>query len=128
VAGRLAPQHPRFCGWALAVAEALVDGPREVAVVGAAADGRAQALWRTALQGTAPGAVVAFGDPAERPAVGLLAGKSLINGGPAAYVCRGFVCHAPVTDPAALAAAVGAQVGAPATTDMSGGAVAWRTT
>jgi uncharacterized protein YyaL (SSP411 family) len=124
VAGRLAPQHPRFCGWALAVAEALVDGPREVAVVGSADDGRAQALWRTALQGTAPGAVVAFGDPARRQAVGLLAGKSLINGGPAAYVCRGFVCHEPVTDPAALAAQVGAQ----ASTDMFGGALVWRTT
>ena len=30
--------HPRFAGWGLAVAEALVDGPREVAVVGAAGD------------------------------------------------------------------------------------------
>jgi uncharacterized protein YyaL (SSP411 family) len=106
VVGRLAERHPRFCGWGLAVAEALVDGPREVAVVGPAGDERSRALWRTALRATAPGAVVAFGDPNDRPAAGLLAGKPLVDGGPAAYVCRGFVCHAPVTDAAALGAQV----------------------
>lgn len=30
----LGPRAPRFIGWGLAVAEALLDGPREVAVVG----------------------------------------------------------------------------------------------
>ena len=35
---RAGPAHPRFAGWGLAVAEALLDGPREVAVVGAAGD------------------------------------------------------------------------------------------
>jgi len=109
VVSRLAEQYPRFCGWGLAVAEALVDGPREVAVVGPAGDERTRALWRTALRATAPGAVLALGDPQEEPTVGLLAGKRLVNGEPAAYVCRGFVCHAPVTDAAALAAQVSAR-------------------
>jgi hypothetical protein len=32
--GALAEKAPRFAGWGLAVAEALADGPREVAIVG----------------------------------------------------------------------------------------------
>jgi hypothetical protein len=112
VVARLGEEHPRFCGWGLAIAEALVDGPREIAVIGPAGDEQTRALWRTALLATAPGAVVAVGDPAQQPAVGLLEGKPLVNGRPAAYVCRGFVCHAPVTDPMALAAQVVARAAA----------------
>ncbi|MFF8725264.1 thioredoxin domain-containing protein [Streptomyces sp. NPDC015171] len=98
----LGPRVPRFIGWGLAVAEALLDGPREVAVVGPAlTDERTAALHRTALRGVAPGAVVACGTPGgdEFP---LLADRTLIDGAPAAYVCRGFVCDLPVTDPDAL--------------------------
>ncbi|KPI06081.1 hypothetical protein OK074_4305 [Actinobacteria bacterium OK074] len=97
----LGPRVPRFIGWGLAVAEALLDGPREVAVVGPSpADDATRALHRTALLGTAPGAVVAVGTPgtsdsAEFP---LLAGRPLVDGHPAAYVCRHFTCDAPVTD------------------------------
>lgn len=100
----LGPRVPRFVGWGLAVAEALLDGPREVAVVGpAGADERTAALHRTALLGTAPGAVVACGVP-DGEEFPLLAGRTLIDGAPAAYVCRGFVCDLPVTDPEALRA------------------------
>ncbi len=42
----LGPRVPRFIGWGLAVAEALLDGPREVAVVG---PGPADAAGATAL-------------------------------------------------------------------------------
>ncbi|MDT7840915.1 thioredoxin domain-containing protein [Streptomyces justiciae] len=94
----LGPRVPRFIGWGLAVAEALLDGPREVAVVGPALDDPAtRLLHRTALLGTAPGAVVAVG------AVGsdelpLLADRPLVGGEPAAYVCRNFTCDAPTTE------------------------------
>ncbi|MEV5232072.1 thioredoxin domain-containing protein [Streptomyces pseudogriseolus] len=103
----LGPRVPRFIGWGLAVAEAVLDGPREVAVVGRGVDDPATAeLHRTALLGTAPGAVVAVGTEGsdEFP---LLADRPLVDGAPAAYVCRNFTCDAPTTDPARLRAALG---------------------
>ncbi|MGW7361901.1 thioredoxin domain-containing protein [Streptomyces sp. NPDC054841] len=97
----LGPRAPRFIGWGLAVAEALLDGPREVAVVGPQGDPGARELHRAALLGTAPGSVVAAGEPdgGEFP---LLADRPLVDGQPAAYVCRRFVCAAPVTEVEAL--------------------------
>ncbi|MEU2711134.1 thioredoxin domain-containing protein [Streptomyces sp. NPDC007205] len=102
----LGPRVPRFIGWGLAVAEALLDGPKEVAVVGPdLADERTTALHRTALLGTAPGAVVAVG-VAESDEFPLLADRPLVAGAPAAYVCRHFTCDAPTTDPERLRAAL----------------------
>ncbi|AKJ11120.1 membrane protein [Streptomyces incarnatus] len=105
----LGPRVPRFIGWGLAVAEALLDGPREVAVVGPGLDEeRTAALHRTALLGTAPGAVVAVGtaDSDEFP---LLADRPLHHGEAAAYVCRNFTCDAPTPDPERLRAALGSR-------------------
>ncbi|MFB7912532.1 thioredoxin domain-containing protein [Streptomyces sp. NPDC056061] len=100
----LGPRVPRFIGWGLAVAEALLDGPREVAVAGPVGG----ALHRTALLGTAPGAVVAAGETggAEFP---LLADRPMADGTPTAYVCRRFVCDAPTTDAQELARRLGAR-------------------
>jgi uncharacterized protein YyaL (SSP411 family) len=95
---------PRFAGWGLAVSEAALDGPREVAVVGAADDEAARALRLEALRGTAPGLVVAAGAPGEPPVVPLLEGRGLRQGSAAAYPCRGFVCDLPVTEPEQLRA------------------------
>ena len=106
--GAIAAQAPRFAGWGLAVAEALADGPREVAVVGPAGDAGAAALHRTALAGTAPGLVVARGVPGEEVPQ-LLARRGLVGGRAAAYVCRGQVCDVPTTSVQELAAAVGAR-------------------
>jgi uncharacterized protein len=108
VAGRLAAQAPRFCGWGLAVAEAYVAGPLEVAVVGPADDPRTKALHRVALSATTPGTVVAAGDPADpaASAVPLLRDRPLVAGAPAAYVCRNFVCDLPRRDPDELARVV----------------------
>ncbi|MDX2646054.1 thioredoxin domain-containing protein [Streptomyces sp. PA03-1a] len=108
VVGALAGRVPRFIGWGLAVAEAALDGPREVAVVGPAGDAGTAALHRTALLGTAPGAVVAVGEPATDE-YALLADRPLLDGRPAAYVCRHFVCAAPTADPQALAEQLGAR-------------------
>ncbi len=110
VYGLLAEQHARFAGWGLAVAEALLDGPREVAVVGDREGEATRVLHRTALLGTAPGAAVAVGAPGD-DRVALLRGRPLVDGAPAAYVCRHFVCDRPTTDPAELAVALGVRPG-----------------
>ena len=102
----LGPRVPRFIGWGLAAAEALRDGPKEVAIVGPALhDGATKAMHRTALLGLAPGAVVAVGVP-ESDEFPLLADRSLVGGAPTAYVCRNFTCDAPTTDPEGLRTAL----------------------
>ena len=95
---------PRAAGWAAAVGEALLAGPLEVAVSGPAGPER-DALAAAARASTSPGAVVVVGEP-DAAGVPLLAGRPLLAGKPAAYVCRGFVCSAPVTDVSALGAAM----------------------
>jgi uncharacterized protein YyaL (SSP411 family) len=52
----------------------------------------AAAAWRH----RPPGAVVVAGQP-DAAGVPLLADRPLLDGRPAAYVCRGFVCDLPVT-------------------------------
>ncbi|WP_267243102.1 thioredoxin domain-containing protein [Streptomyces sp. PR69] len=99
----LGPRAPRFIGWGLAVAEALLDGPREVAVVGPEAEPATRELHRTALLAPAPGAVVAVGEAGGEPEFPLLRDRPLVGGLPAAYVCRNFTCDAPTTDASELA-------------------------
>lgn len=104
----LGPKAPRFIGWGLAVAEAWLDGPREVAVAGPVGG----ELHRTALLGRAPGAVVAAGEVADAGTeFPLLVDRPLVGGVPTAYVCRHFVCDAPTTDAAELAGKLGGKRG-----------------
>ncbi|MEV8309389.1 thioredoxin domain-containing protein [Streptomyces flavidovirens] len=100
----LGPRAPRFIGWGLAVAEAALDGPREVAVVGAGDDPLTKELHRVALLSGAPGAVVAVGE------VGSDEFPLLADRGAGAYVCRHFVCDAPTGDPAVLRERLGEAV------------------
>ena len=97
----IAARYPRAAGMGLAVAEAWLAGPAEIAVVGSPADERTRALHETALHAATPGAVLALGDGTQA-AVPLLTGRALVNGEPAAYVCRQFTCLAPVTTPEQL--------------------------
>ncbi|MFC6082354.1 thioredoxin domain-containing protein [Sphaerisporangium aureirubrum] len=94
----LAPRHSRFAGWGLAVTEAALAGPVEVAITGAPDDPRTSALHRAALMSGAPGLVIALGDGD----VPLMRDRGLVGGEPAAYVCRNFTCRLPVTTPADL--------------------------
>jgi uncharacterized protein len=98
-AAHLTTRAPRFAGWWLATAEAWVDGPREIAVVGEAGAAR-DALVEAAWSWPAPGRVVAVGTPEEQR-IGLLSGRS--GQTPQAWVCRGFRCDLPTDDPERVA-------------------------
>jgi uncharacterized protein len=89
---------PASFGWALCALQLWLSPPREVAVVG----GVDSEVARAALVPWQPDTVVAVG-PAET--VPLLAGKGLVDGMPAVYVCERFACRAPETDAAAFAPA-----------------------
>jgi uncharacterized protein len=91
----LARRAPRFAGWSLAAAQALVDQAPEIAIVGTPGRDR-DALEQQARRW--PGAIVAVADGA-RDRIGLLAGRGPVDGMPAAYVCRGNVCDRPVVAP-----------------------------
>jgi uncharacterized protein len=86
---------PAAFGWALCALELWLSPPRELAVVG----GVDSEVARAALAPWAPNTVVAVG-PAED--VPLLAGKALVGGKPAVYVCERFACQAPATAPEEL--------------------------
>jgi uncharacterized protein YyaL (SSP411 family) len=100
----IAARYPRAAGTGLAVAEAWLAGPAEIAVVGYEDDERTGVLHQTALLAAPPGAVLALGDgdPKAQETVPLLIGRRQVDGAPAAYVCRDFTCQAPVTTPGQL--------------------------
>ncbi|MEI7057762.1 thioredoxin domain-containing protein [Nocardioides sp. CCNWLW239] len=89
---------PRFAGWSLAAAATMQDGPLEIAVVGPPGPDR-DALELAARR--KPGAIVVVSDEA-RDDIPLLSSRTPVDGKAAAYVCRGFVCERPVTDPESL--------------------------
>jgi uncharacterized protein len=95
---------PRSGGHWLAVAEAAVRGPIQIAV---ATDDPDSALLRTARE-LAPGGAVVVGGAANSSE--LLIDRDRIDGADAAYVCRGRVCDLPVTTAGDLAAALRAAV------------------
>ena len=83
-------------------------------------DGAAGGADDGAAVGADDGAAVGEGDgagaagPGPEEAVPLLAGRGLVAGAPAAYVCRNFTCRMPVTDPMDLRAALEYPAPAPA--------------
>jgi uncharacterized protein len=98
---------PTGYGRLLQAATFLAAGPTEVAVVGAAGAAR-DALQRAVLSTPRVGTVLQVADVEEAATAGgpLLAHRGEVDGRPAAYVCHGFTCDAPVTDADDLAAAL----------------------
>jgi uncharacterized protein YyaL (SSP411 family) len=91
---------------ALAAAMELAISPmREIAIAGDPAAARTRALLTLVQRRFDPLRVLAWGPSGDVP---LLDGRPLVAGLPAAYVCRGFVCAAPVTEPDALERALAA--------------------
>jgi uncharacterized protein YyaL (SSP411 family) len=95
---------PRSGGHWLAVAEAAVRGPIQIAV---ACDPASSELLRAARV-LAPGGAIVVGGPVGSSE--LLTDRDRVDGSDAAYVCRGRVCDLPVTTSRELEAALGAPV------------------
>ena len=100
----LLARAPRSGGHWLAVAEAAVRGPIQVAV---ACDTPDSALLAAARE-LAPGGAVVLGGPAN--SAELLRDRPRVAGADAAYVCRGRTCDLPVTTAEDLAAALAPSV------------------
>ena len=110
VRGEMA-RFPQAFGTALIALDDLLADRREIAVVGPPDDPRTAELLHAARAGAAPADALAAGDPedpAAAEAAPLLRERSLVEGSPAAYVCVGFACRAPVTSPAELTATLAA--------------------
>jgi uncharacterized protein len=90
------PYAPQAFGWALCALDLYLSPPSELAIAGEVTAPVAQA----ALARFEPNTVVAIGPDDTVP---LLQYKQEIAGKTAVYRCEGFVCQAPVTEPAALA-------------------------
>ncbi|HEX6762420.1 MAG TPA: thioredoxin domain-containing protein [Gaiellaceae bacterium] len=87
---------PSALGWALVAIDQYLAPHREIAVAGRPGD----AVARAAVEHAAATDVIAFGPADDVP---LLAGRLLVDGRPAVYLCERFACGLPVTDPAELA-------------------------
>jgi uncharacterized protein YyaL (SSP411 family) len=90
----------------------VVRTPLEVAIVGD--DGPARdALVDVVRTRVLPAAVRVVAPPGVGGDVTpLLAGRTLVDGRPAAYVCERFACRRPVTEPAELRAEIDAALAA----------------
>ncbi|MCL6648126.1 MAG: thioredoxin domain-containing protein [Chloroflexi bacterium] len=95
-----------FARLLIALDFALGDPP-EIAIVGDLAAPDTRALLAVVRERYLPNRVIALLRPGEPATTPLLAGKTPRDGRATAYVCRGYVCTAPVSDPVALAQQLG---------------------
>jgi uncharacterized protein len=99
IGARFAAEHPAGFGEMLSALDQYLAPAQEIAIVGDGA--QAEALLAVARELSGPRTLIAASS-APSDAVALLAGRGLVDGMPAAYVCERMSCQAPVTDPQAL--------------------------
>jgi hypothetical protein len=96
-------RQPSAFGRMLGVADRAQQPVVDVVVAGQPSDPRSLALRRAAARPYAPNLVIAGLPPDEVSASSpLFTGKTPRGGVPTAYVCRGYACEAPTTDPAVV--------------------------
>lgn len=112
---RFFSQAPGGAAYWLGVLDFYVSLPKEIAIFGKKDDAETQNLVDEVFSRYLPNKVVVGSldaavaergeDPGENTAteIPLLAGRDMIGGKAAAYVCQNYVCQLPVTDPTALA-------------------------
>ncbi len=87
-----------------AALETAVAGGEQIVIVGHRGDEGTRAMWLAANRAYRPFAVMTTFDPSEQQALAAqmpwVAEMKMIDDKATAYVCRGFTCEAPTTDPA----------------------------
>jgi uncharacterized protein YyaL (SSP411 family) len=96
-------RYPSAFGHALGVADMLIHGAVELAIVGDEKSDEFRALQHVAATRYVPSLVIAGGAPQTDESVALLAGRDARGGAAAAYVCRGYTCDEPATSADMLA-------------------------
>ncbi len=107
---QLAVEHPIACGQLLLAMDFALGQPFEIAIVGDPTQQETRALLRVVQASYLPNRVLAVRRSEDEMAatiVPLLAERFLVDGQPAAYVCRNFSCQRPVTTPQELASQLG---------------------
>jgi uncharacterized protein YyaL (SSP411 family) len=103
----LIAEQPSAFGRMLSAVDRSAMPPIDAVVAGDPADPRAVALRRAAAAPYAPDLVIAPFEPgSDLGSLPLFAGKGQRDGQPTAYVCRGYACDAPTSDPAQVSAQV----------------------
>jgi uncharacterized protein YyaL (SSP411 family) len=99
-------RQPSAFGRALCAADRALAEPVDAVVIGDSADAATRALLRAVAAPYAPDLVIAAHDPDDETPSGaalavmpLFEGKHARDGMPTAYVCRGYACEEPTTDP-----------------------------
>jgi uncharacterized protein len=92
-----------FATWLQAL-ELWTSGPVEVVIVGDPAAPETAALRRETAAIYLPNRVLVPTRPGEGEPLPVARDRPAVDGRPTAYVCRGFACSPPVTEPAALRA------------------------
>ena len=104
--GPVAARHSQAVAHLLRAIDFHASPVREVALVAPAGDDGLAELAAVVRGELRPHVVLAGGaEGTERPE--LMLARTAVGGRPAAYVCEGFACRAPVTEPEELAGALG---------------------
>jgi uncharacterized protein YyaL (SSP411 family) len=79
-----------------------INGAIEVALIGDVKSAPFKALEQAVAERYVPSLVLAGGAVNKGSHIKLLENRPLVDGKPAAYVCRSYTCDKPVTEPDAL--------------------------
>ncbi len=95
-------RQPNGFGRLLALLETLLHPSQEIAIVGEANSTATATLLAEVRRHFLPNTVLALKEPTVESMLPLLAGRTLVSGEAAAYVCENYSCQLPVTTSAEL--------------------------
>jgi uncharacterized protein YyaL (SSP411 family) len=97
---------PRAFASTLLTLEFLLEGPTELVIAGTPGAADTEALSRAVANVFLPNRLIALANPEAPSDTPLTRAKAPVDGRAALYICRQFTCEAPITDAAAVPAAL----------------------